>query len=392
MRLDLERRTQDKVIQVAGRGSDWMTLIADLTDVLCTAIPFTRTCWHTVDPGTVLFTGSVNKNIACSGSWLAEHEYVIDDVDRWWFLARSGKQVGAASVSTHGDLNRSARHRSREGYGTGDELRASFVADGTYWGAVGFLREEDDRWFTEDEMALLATLCPPIAVAIRRTILVDTLLPDPGADIGPGIVIFDAKGEPESISPAAERWIEQMIEIPPPATPGESKAVQAVAARARTLGPGEDPLGLVARSRVRTGDGRWLLLYGTPLSGGVSGRTAVVIQSARPTEVAPIVALAYGLTERERQVTWLCMQGRPTRAMAQALDVTTYTVQDHLKSIFAKTGVRSRGELVGQIFLEHYVPLWEQSPESPAGWLALHEDANSHDVAKPSPPEASRRK
>ncbi|PXW33940.1 UNVERIFIED_CONTAM: regulatory LuxR family protein [Williamsia faeni] len=80
-----------------------------------------------------------------------------------------------------------------------------------------------------------------------------------------------------------------------------------------------------------------MLLYGTPLSGGVSGRTAVVIQSARPTEVAPIVALAYGLTEREWQLTWLCMQGRPTRAMAQALDVTTYTVQDHLKSIFAKT-------------------------------------------------------
>src|SRR6478735_8034515 len=101
-------------------------------------------------------------------------------------------------------------------------------------------------------MALLATLCAPIAVGIRRAMLVGTLLPDPGADIGPGIVIFDATGEPESISPAAERWIEQMIEIPPPTTPSESKAVQAIAARARTLGPGEDPLGLVARSRVRT--------------------------------------------------------------------------------------------------------------------------------------------
>jgi len=219
---------------------------------------------------------------------------------------------------------------------------------------------------------------------MRRAMLANALLPDPGADIGPGIVIFDEKGAAESISPAAERWIEQMIEMPPPTTPAESKAVQAVASRARTLSPGEDPLGLAARSRVRTRDGRWLLLYGTPLSGGVFGRTAVVIQSARPTEVAPIVALAYGLTDRERQVTWLCMQGRPTRAMAQALDVTTYTVQDHLKSIFTKTGVRTRGELVGQIFLEHYVPLWEQSPESPVGWLALQEDATSLDVADPT--------
>jgi DNA-binding CsgD family transcriptional regulator len=384
VRLDLERRTHDKVEQLAVRGSDWTTLITDLTDVVGAAIPFTRTCWHTVDPGTVLFTGSVNKNISCSGSWLAAHEYVINDVDRWWFLARSGRYVGATSRSTHGDLNRSARHRSREGYGTGDELRASFVADGTYWGAVGFVREEDDAWFTEEETALLATLCAPIARGMRRAMLANALLPDPGADIGPGIVIFDEKGAAESISPAAERWIEQMIEMPPPTTPAESKAVQAVASRARTLSPGEDPLGLAARSRVRTRDGRWLLLYGTPLSGGVFGRTAVVIQSARPTEVAPIVALAYGLTDRERQVTWLCMQGRPTRAMAQALDVTTYTVQDHLKSIFTKTGVRTRGELVGQIFLEHYVPLWEQSPESPVGWLALQEDATSLDVADPT--------
>jgi DNA-binding CsgD family transcriptional regulator len=364
-------------VQLVTRGSDWMTLITDLTETIAKAIPFTRTCWHTVDPGTVLFTGSVNKNISCSGSWLADHEYVIDDVDRWWFLARSGRNVGAMSISTHGDLNRSPRHRSREGYGTGDELRASFVADGTYWGAVGFVREEGEPWFTPAEMALLASLCAPIAIGIRRTMLVNALLTEPAADIGPGIVVFDEKGEAESTSPAAERWIEQMIEIPAPTTPSESKTVQAVAARARTLGPGQDPLGLAARSRARTRDGRWLLLYGTPLSGGLSGRTAVIIQAARPTEVAPIVALAYGLTDRERQVTWLCMQGQPTRAMAQALDVTPYTIQDHLKSIFAKTGVRSRGELVGQIFLEHYVPLWDESSESPAGWLALHENAGS---------------
>jgi hypothetical protein len=39
---------------------------------------------------------------------------------------------------------------------------------------------------------------------------------------------------------------------------------------------------------------------------------------------------------------------------------------------------------VGQIFLEHYVPLWEQSSESPAGWLALQEDAMSFDLADPT--------
>ena len=69
-----------------------------------------------------------------------------------------------------------------------------------------------------------------------------------------------------------------------------------------------------------------------------------------------MVALAYGLSERECQVTRLCMQGKSTKHIAQTLGVSPYTVQDHLKSIFDKTGVRSRGELVGQVFLEHYLP------------------------------------
>ncbi len=50
------------------------------------------------------------------------------------------------------------------------------------------------------------------------------------------------------------------------------------------------------------------------------------------------MAMAYGLTERESQVVRLCLQGRSTKEMAAGLHVSAYTVQDHLKSIFDKTG------------------------------------------------------
>ena len=50
---------------------------------------------------------------------------------------------------------------------------------------------------------------------------------------------------------------------------------------------------------------------------------------------------AYGLTERERDVTRLILQATSTVKIAQDLVVSTHTVQQHLKSIL-KTGVRSR--------------------------------------------------
>jgi DNA-binding CsgD family transcriptional regulator len=151
----------------------------------------------------------------------------------------------------------------------------------------------------------------------------------------------------------------------------ESKTVQAVAAQARGLRDGQDPLELSARSRARTRSGEWLLLYGTRLSGAAAGRTAVIIQPAAPNEVAPLVALACGLTEREIQITRLCLQGQSTKEMARSVQVSAYTVQDHLKPIFAKTGARSRGELVGQIFLENVVPRWEAVAQTPPGWFAF---------------------
>ena len=53
-----------------------------------------------------------------------------------------------------------------------------------------------------------------------------------------------------------------------------------------------------------------------------------------------------------------------------ALALSPLIIQDHLKSIFAKSGARSRNELVSQIFLEHYAPRWEDIPDVPVGWFA----------------------
>jgi DNA-binding NarL/FixJ family response regulator len=66
--------------------------------------------------------------------------------------------------------------------------------------------------------------------------------------------------------------------------------------------------------------------------------------------------LAYGLTNQEQTVTGLVCRGLATREIAERLPISAHTVQDHLKSIFDKTGVRSRRELVAAILQEQYLP------------------------------------
>jgi len=79
---------------------------------------------------------------------------------------------------------------------------------------------------------------------------------------------------------------------------------------------------------------------------------SVVIGPAGPTCVLPLLAAAYGLTGREHEVVSGVLAGLSTRQISARLHITTYTVQDHLKAIFAKLGVTSRGELAHHLVFQ----------------------------------------
>jgi DNA-binding CsgD family transcriptional regulator len=372
MKRDAIRGIVRKVEQLARDASDWVSLASHVGEIVRDVVAFDRTCWHPVDPGTYLFTGSLSHNMTCSGAWLAEYEYVVTDVNKWHDLARGERHAASLSQATGGDVLASARARSSADYGlvVSDELRVAFVVDGVYWGAAGFIRGEGERPFEPDEIDMLAALSAPIAEGFRRSVVTASDESAVDHDDAPGVIVFDERGGLESISPAAERLIAQIVEIPPPSAPHESRAVQAVAACARRLMTGGDSVASAPRARVQATSGRWLGLHATPLSGDRTAKVAVIIQPAGLHDVAPLVARAYALTERERRITRMCLEGLSTRAIATALDISEYTVQDHLKSIFFKTGTRTRGELVGRVFLEHYVPRFEAVDDIAGGWLA----------------------
>ncbi len=133
-------------------------------------------------------------------------------------------------------------------------------------------------------------------------------------------------------------------------------AALAVAQRALRTADGPAAPGEVALARVLSDTGAWIVLHGATLVSEGPTRVAVIVERAHPARITPLLMAAYGLTEREQEVTRLVLQGESTARIAELLVVSPYTVQEHLKRVFEKTGVRSRRDLVGKVFFFHYEP------------------------------------
>ncbi len=98
-----------------------------------------------------------------------------------------------------------------------------------------------------------------------------------------------------------------------------------------------------------------LVIHGSTAK-GLDDAVAVIIEQPRPIDLTPAIVGAHGLTDRERQVTEGVLRGLVTKQIARELGIAEYTVQDHLKAIFTKVGVATRGELAYELFMRHYLP------------------------------------
>jgi DNA-binding CsgD family transcriptional regulator len=167
--------------------------------------------------------------------------------------------------------------------------------------------------------------------------------------------VISGAGEVESFTPGVERWLSDFPDGDWEAGMLPS-AVHSVAGRALRIAEGTEGPGEIAVSRVLARSGIWVVLHGVSLVASGPRRVAVIVEPAHPARITPLLMSAYGLTEREQEVTRLVLQGDSTAQIADRLVVSSHTVQEHLKNIFEKTGVRSRRELVGKVFFAHYEP------------------------------------
>jgi DNA-binding CsgD family transcriptional regulator len=326
--------------------------------ILGRAVPFDGMCLLTIDPATLPPTGEVVENglPAAAMIRLTEIELREPDFNKFAALARAHQPAASLSGATAGDLDRSLRQRElRRPSGFADELRT--VPSGTTgtWGALTLLREAKRPHFTPAEVRFLASLAAALADGLRRAALLGDAAD--GSDDDTGLLVLAADDTVEMANPAAGRWLDELRAGDRPG--GDLPlAVRAAASGARATADGADggPAGRLARARVRTPAGRWVVVRGSLRGEGPGSRVAVLLEAARPPELAPLIADAFGFTERERLVTELVARGFPTSEIAARLHMSAYTVQDHLKSIFEKSGTGSRGDLVARLFFDHYAP------------------------------------
>jgi DNA-binding CsgD family transcriptional regulator len=198
--------------------------------------------------------------------------------------------------------------------------------------------------FSAVELDFLSSVSPHLADGVRRGLLLGEAL-EPDWPDAPGLVVMGEGLSVESVSPEAEHWLKELS--------GGHERTPAVLLSVAARATGWDGPTL---ARVRTAVGRWLVLHGTSITTPAGPRAAVIIEPVARARIASVLMAAYGLTHREREITRLVLMGQSTAQIADDLVIAPVTVQQHLKSIFAKTGVHSRRDLICTVFVDHYDP------------------------------------
>ena len=74
----------------------------------------------------------------------------------------------------------------------------------------------------------------------------------------------------------------------------------------------------------------------------------MTIEAASTPERVGVFVRAFGLSPREAEVVACLVDGLATREVARRMFLSENTVQDHLRSVFDKAGVRNRRTLLAR--------------------------------------------
>ena len=211
------------------------------------------------------------------------------------------------------------------------------------FGCWGFL----DLWraggvFTVADARRVAAIAEPVTAALREA-QAATFVARPSSASRPGPVVLLLSPELDVIgqTPQTHEYLQALIPPERGRAPIPASAYN-VAAQLLAVESGVDDH--QPSARVHLSAGLWLTLR----AARIGAEIAVTIAESTPVERLDLFARASALSVRESELLTHLVSGAGTREVAGRMFLSGHTVQDHLKSVFAKTQTRSRKALLAR--------------------------------------------
>lgn len=340
----IRTRARERVARICESGADARTVRLELLEQVGRVVDFDAHAWLLTDPETSVGSAPL-ADVPCLPELprLIRLKY-LTRLNRWTTLRAP---VALLSEASAGDLSRSLLWRELLCRYDVSDVASSVFRD--RYGCWGFL----DLWrigrrFTATDAAFLADITAPVTTALRRSQSITFTPVRRPRPRGPAVLLLAPDLEVHAQTPETDKYLRELIPPDDDRAPVPAAAYNVAAQLLATeAGIDANP----ATARVHLSGGLWLTLRAARIENPDNGRQrdiAVSIEETSPDERVELFARAHGLTPRERELLSALVSGGDTRDLARHLFLSEHTVQDHLRAIFTKTGVRSRGALLAR--------------------------------------------
>ena len=348
-------RARERVGRVCAAGGDPLTLRLRLIDQLHRVVGFDWYAFVLTDPQTMVGCAplaDVPVALLPQLPRLIRLKY-LTPLNRWTTIGPSG--VALLRRASGDDPSRDlVWSQLLAAHGVSDVASLVFRDRFGCWGFLDLWRCGPAARFHAGEEDLLASIVEPVTSALRRSqaSTFHARAPRPPRP-GPVVLLLTRDLDVLAQTPPTQALLRVLIPPGRDAAPIPAGAYN-VAAQLLAVEAGVDASPPWAR--VHLGEGLWLTLRAatigdaeTGVGGGMGSGIAVSIEESSPAERVDLFARCFALTDRERELLGHLVKGNDTKQIARAMFLSEHTVQDHLKSIFAKTSTHTRKTLLSRV-------------------------------------------
>jgi DNA-binding CsgD family transcriptional regulator len=333
------------VEQISRQAVDDRALRALVLDAVRREVGFDAYAWVITDPGTAVGSSPLAEIPDMTQLPRLVRAKYLTEVNRWTGLE---DRFVSLRDTTDGDLERSLVWREvLQSYDVTDVASAVFRDRFGCWAFLDLWRMAPNEPFRADELARLDDVLEPVTSALRSSHAQTFAAPPVSSPLqGPVVLLLSEDLEVMAETEHTIGLLRTLLPTPEGQDPIPAAAYN-VAAQLLAHEAGVDPG--PAAARVHAGNGHWMSLRAARLPDLEAVTIAVTIENISPQDRADLFARVHALTPREAELVGHLGAGHATRSIAELMFVSEHTVQDHLKAIFAKTGVRNRRSLLALI-------------------------------------------